>query len=131
MGGRDKGTGYGTFYVDDKSIKAHRMAWLLARGPIPDGMYVCHECDNPPCVNPWHLFVGTPADNMRDMDNKGRRVGVYNTGTRHHNAKLTAEQVEDIRREHAGGLTQVALARRYGVHPETISNICLGRSYKD
>lgn len=67
-----KRDGYGRIRVDGKSWLAHRFSWVLANGPIPEGMYVCHRCDNPPCINPEHLFLGTQTDNMRDMAAKGR-----------------------------------------------------------
>jgi hypothetical protein len=68
---KDK-NGYGFFRFDDKQQKAHRVAWQLEIGPIPDEMHICHVCDNPPCVNPNHLFLGTPKDNMQDKLAKGR-----------------------------------------------------------
>lgn len=73
-GGNKNQDGYGLFYpLSKKTAQAHRFSWSLINGPVPDGLYVCHKCDNPSCVNPDHLFVGTQTDNMRDCKNKGRR----------------------------------------------------------
>jgi hypothetical protein len=80
--------GYGRTFVRKRTrTNAHRMAWLLYRGPIPPGLCVLHRCDVPACVNPDHLFLGTPQDNVRDMMAKGR--GKYLHGEAHHNSKLT------------------------------------------
>ena len=76
--------GYGRLRLGgehDPTTNAHRVAWLLANGPIPEGLWVLHRCDNARCVRPDHLFLGTPADNIHDMDRKGRRV-VWNKGLR-------------------------------------------------
>lgn len=74
--GSIKPNGYGNFMVcRDKPINAHRMCWRICYGPIPDNMNVLHKCDNPRCVNPHHLFLGTQVDNLNDAKNKGRRIG--------------------------------------------------------
>lgn len=112
--------GYGQFNVqcgDTGGCElAHRVVWKLYRGSIPEGMCVLHRCDNPPCVNPSHLFLGSHADNMRDMAEKGRYVLPQLRGEGHHQAKLTEEQVRIIRRLSAqGGVSYAALGRRFGV----------------
>ena len=91
--------GYGTLCVGRKGhIRAHRASWVLANGPIPDGTYVCHKCDNPKCTNVYHLFLGTPKDNMDDKKKKGRgSLPPIHKGENHHNSKLTAEDVALIR----------------------------------
>lgn len=70
--GTYKHGGYGLISIGDRNHRTHRVAWILANGEIPEGLFVCHHCDNPPCVRPDHLFLGTNLDNMRDSNQKGR-----------------------------------------------------------
>jgi hypothetical protein len=114
--------GYGKFCVEGKLRSAHRVAWKLYNGPIPDDLHVLHKCDNPVCVNPAHLFLGTNADNMRDKDEKGRTP----KGEKHGSAKLTEDAVLDIRTRR---MSQVAFARLYGVSPQAIHSIQHGKSW--
>ena len=108
---------------------AHRIAWMLTYGD-PGSLDVLHRCDNPPCCNPAHLFLGTQADNNRDMTNKGRNRGLR--GERHPAAKLTASQVAAIRATYATGTTtQEALGARYGVGQYAISRIVRGKGWQD
>jgi hypothetical protein len=107
-----------------KIIRAHRLSWELHNGPIPAGIEVCHRCDNPPCVNPAHLFLGTHQDNVTDTVNKGRASGGGPRGSLHHQAKLTEAQVLDIRAVYAAGAaSQRQLARKYNVDRGTIQHI--------
>ena len=123
--GRRLPRGYGLLTVR-KNYYAHRLAYEFARGPIPVGLEVCHECDNPPCCNPKHLFLGTHKQNGEDMARKGRST----IGTRNPMAKLTNEQVAEIRALRLRGLTQQAIADTYGVRHETISKIVLGKRWR-
>ena len=99
---------------------AHRVAWELARGPIPAGLSVCHHCDEPACVNPEHLFVATHAENMADRGRKGRAA----RGERNGRAKLTAEQAAAIRAR--AGESHRSLAREFGVDRTTVRDIVRG-----
>jgi len=117
--------GYGKLRVGDRKLLAHRASWAIHNGPIPEGMCVLHRCDVKLCVNPAHLFLGTQADNMRDMTIKGR--GVQHPappGEGHHFAKLTDAKVVEIRTLYAmGGVSQRALAKRFGVAYSSISDV--------
>lgn len=101
--------GYGKF----RGLKAHRVAWERAHGPIPAGLFVCHRCDNPPCVNPAHLFLASHAENMADMVAKGRQFDQRGEGNP--NAILSKEQVARLRRAASLGASVRELARRYGI----------------
>jgi hypothetical protein len=128
--------GYGQFYHEGRLKLAHRVLYAHTYGPIPPGLVVCHACDTPGCVNPAHLWVGTVADNQRDMAEKGRAPGTPGPkpdrhGTRSTSSKLTAAQVCAIRQAHAAGVVQRELAARYGVAQMTISRAVRGESYQD
>lgn len=119
--------GYGKLGRDGESWNAHRYAYTKLIGEISEGLWVCHKCDNPPCCNPEHLFLGTAADNIHDMHAKGRNrpSGMY--GERHGMSKLTADQVRAIR---ADNRTLVEVAAAHGVNYRTISGVKLGRVWR-
>lgn len=125
--------GYGrSRFRGSTSEGAHRIAWILTYGEIPDGLCVCHTCDNPGCVNPKHLFVGTHADNMADMVRKGRagRGGYYHGGS--NNSKLSKVEVLEIRRlRRETSLTLREIGEMFGVLATTIYNVVSGKSWKD
>ena len=100
-----------------RNVMTHRASFMVHRGPIPDGMLVLHECDNPSCVNPDHLRVGTANDNTQDMIAKGRAKLV----TR---AKVSPEQVREIRTMRERGMMTKDIGERFGVSGSTVTNIC-------
>jgi hypothetical protein len=120
-----KSQGYGVLNVRDGSRLAHRISYELHRGVIPRGFHVCHHCDTPSCVNPDHLFLGTRFDNMRDAALKGR----MHPGERHGRAKLSNANVADIRAALSAGTKQSHIAKDFGVHKTTISDIATGRCW--
>ncbi len=140
--------GYGTMPFCGMHKKAHRLAWTLQHGEIPDGLCVCHKCDNRACCNVDHMFLGTVADNHKDMMVKGRhwvvRGDMHGTRTKpeslqrgesHHRHKLTESDVTEIRNQYAnctGSKRKLAsqLAARFSVCMETIGNIARGKTWK-
>lgn len=118
--------GYGQLKITSERRQAysHRIAFEVAYGPIPPGKQVCHTCDNPPCVNPHHLFVGTSGDNHQDMKRKNRHL----FGERNVRAVLTEQKAREIVAL-SPLLSQRELAKRYGVSQGTISKIALGRRW--
>lgn len=125
--------GYGAFRFNDRNNLAHRASYEIQTGPIPEGAHVLHKCDNPSCVNPDHLFLGSHQDNMDDMKNKGRsaRGQSINAGHKNPSARLTrADVLAIISRYKSGEAKQVELAYEYGVNPEHISNICRGKAWR-
>lgn len=122
-------SGYGRICVDGRVVNAHRVAWALTHGPIPEGMDVLHRCDNPPCVSPDHLFLGTHADNMRDRKQKGRNPNVI--GIRNPKARLTEADVLAIRERRRNGDHRVeATAEQYGISVANYWAIVYRRSWK-
>lgn len=139
--------GYGQLRFRGRMRGAHRASWEINCGPIPDGLFVLHKCDNPGCVNPNHLFLGTNQDNLRDASNKGRLWGQHNPkkcaknlgkwkgvgakGSKHHHAKLTEYQVIEMRKEYATmTISLAALGHKYGVHESTAWDVVSGRRWK-
>lgn len=130
-----KRNGYGRMIIGSrkdgtrKSMSAHRVSYELEYGEIPDGMEVCHKCDNPSCVNPKHLFLGTRQDNIDDRERKGRNITFI--GEEQPRAKLTKKTVKDARWERAyKGTSFQALADRYGVSKKTMQNAINGVTWK-
>jgi predicted DNA-binding protein (UPF0251 family) len=127
--------GYGSFAIQRRSRGAHRLSWEMKFGRIPDGLYVCHRCDNPPCVRPDHLFLGTAKDNNVDMVKKRRNGPVTRpdrfrcksiirpVGEQQGASKLTDEAVRQIRLLSDAGYQQKEIALRFGVHPSAVSKV--------
>ena len=125
-----------------RTYLAHRASYEIAYGPIPDGLHVCHHCDNPPCVRPDHLFLGTDLDNIRDMIRKGRGRYVRGdlNGTRKHpetrprgsrnaQSRLTESDVPIIRSLLAKGIRQVDIAAQFGISHQVVSTIKLRQAW--
>ena len=114
--------GYGKVRYKGKMRRAHRVAYELANGPIPDGLHCLHKCDTPACVNVSHLFLGTDLDNVQDMDAKGRRVSL--PGSENGQSKLNESHVLEIRHRYAcGGVSQCDIAREFGIARSIVSYI--------
>lgn len=129
--GRLTSAGYGQISRGRKTegvISAHRLAYELANGPIPDGLIIRHRCDNPVCVNPAHLEVGTYADNMRDRDERGRTASL--PGEAHPRARVTDADVREIRRLVGDQMGQRAVAERFGISQQAVSDIVTRRRWR-
>lgn len=121
-------SGYGTVQHGSTRASSHVVAWELTHGPVPPGMCVLHRCDNRPCGNPDHLFIGTRAENSADMVKKGRQWRPR--GEKQASAKLSLAQVNEIRAlRSATGLSYSKIGRRFGVAESTVEHIINGRSW--
>lgn len=146
IGSKTKRGNYGQFSLNGKPVRAHRLSFEFENGPIPEGMFICHKCDNPACVNPDHLFLGTQKENMADCVLKGRNsppphsIGEFHPlklhperaahGEKHGCAKLTLVDVNDICEKARNGSTRQELADEYHVDKSSIYRIVHGKTWK-
>ena len=121
--------GYGKISLSQSTWQfAHRMSWEFANGPVPEGMYVLHTCDNPGCVNPSHLYLGSHKDNAQDRERRQR--GNHAKGSSHGRSKLSAEQVIEIRKLYNSGQYSCRkLGKMFGVDGKSIADIVNGRNW--
>ena len=135
--------GYGRIWFEGSPKRAHRVAWEITHGSIPEGMCVCHKCDNPPCCNPNHFFLGTKADNTADRDAKGRTAKGDTNGARLHpeklvimrgedcgKSKLTESDIAEIRKRLATGEMQRSIAEDFDITQANVSAINTGKTWK-
>jgi hypothetical protein len=123
-----KGT-YGSFSYRTKRMLAHRASWLIHVGGINDGLFVLHTCDNPRCVNPEHLFLGTQKENMRDAVKKGRLAGLH-TGDKNLTSKINQNIANDIRRSRVEmKATYKELSQMFSICPTQVANIIKNRCW--
>ncbi|RYE67377.1 MAG: HNH endonuclease [Oxalobacteraceae bacterium] len=117
--------GYGRTTLNRKQMPAHRASWVIHKGEIDGGLFVLHKCDNKPCVNPSHLYLGTHVENARDRAERGQAA----SGERSGRAKLSVIQVAAIKEALAAGSSCASLGREYGVHRQTIHKIKNGENW--
>ena len=124
-------SGYGVACHRSIHSPAHRFFYERMVAKVPDDLFVCHKCDTPACVNPNHMFIGTPADNLADMRAKGRWRAYDRHCERNPKAKFTADQVVEIRRQLASGASNRSLAKSLGVYTSTIRQIKIGATWAE
>lgn len=127
-----KPTGYGNVRIDKKYLLAHRVAFELVNGAIPETFIVCHICDNPSCCNPGHLMLGTIKSNTADMliKNRQKKHSISTRGSKNLNSKLTESDIPEIRLLYGKGKTQKAIAQIYGVSPPAVRSILTGKTWR-
>lgn len=127
--------GYGRFNAygrNSQIMLAHRYSYFLANGDLPDDLFICHSCDNPACVNPDHLWAGSPADNVLDMHRKGRARGYDRTIVpQKPNQKITKDQARQIKHLALRGVNQDDIAAMFGVSQASVSGIKLGKLWPE
>lgn len=122
--------GYGRFRVDGKGYLSHRFVYILTHGTLSDDICVLHSCDNPSCVRPDHLFLGTKTDNAADRDKKGRASGGKLVGETNGSARLTADQVREIRYRHTIGESTPVIAVRFCISRGHVNDIVRHKKWK-
>lgn len=128
-GHRDK-LGYGKLKFAGSGWLTHRLSYFATYGEIPDGLLLCHRCDNPSCANPHHLFLGTNLDNTMDAVRKGRKYIPDRKGEQHSQAKLKESEVRAIR-ELSGKISQKRIGIRFGINQATVCNIITGKTWRN
>lgn len=128
--GYNDSNGYGQFQIDGIKYRAHVASYLVYKGLIPQGMYVCHTCDKRDCINPEHLFLGTHEDNIRDMWQKGRGVLQDTKGINNGQAKLTEDEVREIKGELNSGYSLADVARFHSVDISCIWKIRHNKTWR-
>ena len=126
--GAKASNGYGKTYHHKRPVDTHRVVWEITNGEIPNGLFVCHTCDNKSCVNPAHLFLGTPLENMIDKVNKGRHNSPRGEGNAFH--KLTDELVISVRKQHAAGVSIYRLSKDTGISKTTLRSAINRRTWR-
>lgn len=116
------------FAINNKKVSAHRYSYKYHYGSIPNGLYICHKCDNPPCVNPKHLYAGTQSDNLKDAANKNRRVYTSRQGSKNNLSKLKEIDVLKIR-SLSKNKTYKEIANMFNVDPTNIGYIIRRRTW--
>ena len=118
--------GYRRLHLNRQRIRAHRFVWMLCNGEIPDGMLVLHSCDNPPCINPAHLRLGTNIENVRDRTERGRQP----RGEKAYQARITEKQAKAIIAALRADESQTRIAQQFGINKWLVHDIKRGKTWK-